>query len=67
MHTYADVVSFLLQLTGKVAVNDMKSYRGSRDMNVAPFVLNLCGSWRGVDFVTPHLLYPGIEPTVPVE
>ena len=29
MHTYADAVSFLLQLTGKVAMNAMKSYRGA--------------------------------------
>ena len=43
----------------------MNSYRWSRD--IAPFVPNLCGSWRGVVSVTPHLLYPGKETTVPRE
>ena len=65
MHTYADYVSFLLQLTGKIAVNAVKSYRGSRD--IAPFVLHLCGSWRRAVSVTPRLLYPGKESMVPIE
>jgi len=65
MHTYGFFVSFLLQLTGKVAVNIMKLYRGNRD--IAPFVLNLCVSWRVVVSVRPHLPYHGKELTVPFE
>jgi hypothetical protein len=65
VHTYGDFASFPPHPTGKVAVNVMKSYRGSRD--IAPFVLNLWGIWRRVVSFTPHLLYPQKEPTVTIE